>query len=159
MKKLILLFVLSGCAHKPVDPLAIKWQDVKSRQAVVSGQSAPSSETIKSVKAELQKYKVANDIDTYGVDDYWATPKELEKKKAGDCEDLAIYAYYELRKKGFQEKDLDIVVVQQAIWQNEDHAILTVKLDDKKYVLDNQIPIVETWDRVKNRYNIVKKLN
>lgn len=38
-----------------------------------------------------------SDKDNYGVADYWATPQETLKRKAGDCEDFAILLQSKLK--------------------------------------------------------------
>lgn len=51
------------------------------------------------------------DSDLFGVPDYWQTRAELLKHNAGDCEDFAIAAYFDLLEEGVPEKLLHIVVV------------------------------------------------
>ena len=76
-----------------------------------------------------------NDIDRYGVADYWATPKEA-LSKSGDCEDYAILKYLSLRELGFEDKDLRMVVVK-ITRRGIGHAVLAVNHDGGRYILDN----------------------
>lgn len=51
------------------------------------------------------------DMQQFGVTDYWQTRAELLKHKAGDCEDFAIAAYYDLLEAGIPENQLHIYIV------------------------------------------------
>ncbi len=76
-----------------------------------------------------------NDIEQYGVADYWATPKET-LLKSGDCEDYVILKYLSLRELGFEDKDLRMVVVR-ITRRGIGHAVLAVNHDGGRYILDN----------------------
>ena len=76
-----------------------------------------------------------DDIDRYGVADYWATPKEA-LSRSGDCEDYAILKYLSLRELGFEDKDLRMVVVR-ITRRGIGHAVLAVNHDGGRYILDN----------------------
>lgn len=76
-----------------------------------------------------------NDIDRYGVADYWATPKEA-LSKTGDCEDYAILKYLSLSELGFADKDMRMVVVK-ITRRGIGHAVLAVNHDGGRYILDN----------------------
>lgn len=41
--------------------------------------------------------RYSDDMSLYGVREYWATPTETLKAKAGDCDDYAILKYYTLK--------------------------------------------------------------
>jgi len=79
--------------------------------------------------------RFSNDIDRYGVADYWATPKEA-LSKSGDCEDYAILKYLSLRELGFEHKDMRMVVVKITS-RGIGHAVLAVNHDGGRYILDN----------------------
>ncbi len=80
------------------------------------------------------------DEDGYGIDDYWATPKEFLLNGYGDCEDFAIAKYFTLLELGIDKNDLYLanVIIKK---KNESHMVLLYK--DKKMktpiVLDNII--------------------
>jgi predicted transglutaminase-like cysteine proteinase len=85
--------------------------------------------------SDLKKLEMANrffneriiygeDIDIWGLDDYWATPVEFLSKGAGDCEDYAIAKYFTLKAMGMSEQKLNITYVK-AIRYNMAHMVLT----------------------------------
>ncbi|MGD9591465.1 MAG: transglutaminase-like cysteine peptidase, partial [Candidatus Berkiella sp.] len=67
-------------------------------------------------KTELQKVTAINnyfnratyidDVTNWGVDDYWATPREFITAGGGDCEDYAIAKYITLKDMGVPENKL-----------------------------------------------------
>ena len=65
-----------------------------------------------------------NDIELWGVQDYWATPVEFLCRKAGDCEDFAIAKYFTLKAMGVPEEKLNISYVK-AIQYGIAHMVLT----------------------------------
>jgi predicted transglutaminase-like cysteine proteinase len=72
----------------------------------------------------------------WGVGDRWATPVEMARKGAGDCEDFAIAKYWLLRSLGVADEKLQIVVLQDTRRQLF-HAVLVVHTASGAYVLDN----------------------
>ena len=77
------------------------------------------------------------DIDNYGLDDYWAIPKQF-LKRGGDCEDYAITKLLSLRWLGHQQLQSRIVVLQDANL-GIPHAVLAIYLDGDTLILDNQV--------------------
>ena len=77
----------------------------------------------------------ADDSVIYGARDYWASPGEFLNGRA-DCEDYAVVKYFTLLQLGFAPKQLRIVIVKD---RNRGvlHAVLTVELGSKIYVLDS----------------------
>ncbi|HEX7638353.1 MAG TPA: transglutaminase-like cysteine peptidase [Burkholderiaceae bacterium] len=55
------------------------------------------------------------DIDNWGVDDYWASPLESLGKGAGDCEDYAIGKYFTLVALGMPHSRLRMVYVRASM--------------------------------------------
>lgn len=103
-------------------------------------------ETMKglSTRSQLEKInRYANnkdyilDIDNYGLDDYWAIPKQF-LNRGGDCEDYAITKLLSLRWLGQQRLQSRIVVLQDANL-GIPHAVLAVYLDGDTLILDNQV--------------------
>lgn len=72
----------------------------------------------------------------WGVGDRWATPVEMARKGAGDCEDFAIAKYWLLRSLGVADERLQMVVLQDTRRQLF-HAVLVVHTASGAYVLDN----------------------
>jgi predicted transglutaminase-like cysteine proteinase len=77
----------------------------------------------------------ADDSAIYGTRDYWASPGEFLKGRA-DCEDYAVVKYFSLVQLGFAASQLRIVIVKDTK-RRVLHAVLTVELDRKVYVLDS----------------------
>ena len=86
------------------------------------------------------------DIRNYGVDDYWATPKQFLYRD-GDCEDYAIAKYMSLRALGFTPEELRVVVLQDLNLRIA-HAVLVVYLDQQGLILDNQIKRVVDQEKI-----------
>ncbi|MEZ0287777.1 MAG: transglutaminase-like cysteine peptidase [Methylophilus sp.] len=53
-----------------------------------------------------------DDINLWGVDDYWASPLETFGKGAGDCEDFSIAKYTLLKKLGIPQDKLRLTYVR-----------------------------------------------
>lgn len=53
-----------------------------------------------------------DDINLWGVDDYWASPLETFGKGAGDCEDFSIAKYTLLKKLGVPQDKLRLTYVR-----------------------------------------------
>lgn len=54
----------------------------------------------------------ADDIDLWGLDDYWATPLETFGRGAGDCEDFSIAKFMMLKKIGVAADKLRMTYVK-----------------------------------------------
>ncbi|KQV68052.1 transglutaminase-like cysteine peptidase [Rhizobium sp. Root1220] len=76
------------------------------------------------------------DIDTYQVADYWATPAETLLRQQGDCEDFAILKMATLHAEGVAMKDMAIVILFDQK-RHFYHAVLSVQVDDRRFILDN----------------------
>ena len=103
---------------------------------------------VKAVNRYLNGVKYITDLRNWGIDDYWATPKQF-KDQNGDCEDYAIAKYMSLRAIGYPLDKMRIVVVQD---QNLGvaHGILAVYINDKPYILDNQIKQILPAKKIKH---------
>lgn len=77
------------------------------------------------------------DSDWWGKVDYWATADQTLRRKGGDCEDLAIVKLQLLRKLGFGEGDLYLMVGRDV--DRGDHALLLVRLEGQYWVLDDRM--------------------
>jgi predicted transglutaminase-like cysteine proteinase len=120
------------CTPTPFERCGIrKWLDF-----IATLRGKPPREQLEAVNRELNLHRYVLDIVNYGVDDYWATPREFAVKD-GDCEDYAIAKYISLRLLGWEEADLRVVVLQD-LNLNVAHAVLAVYLDNDALILDNQ---------------------
>jgi predicted transglutaminase-like cysteine proteinase len=99
------------------------------------GRSA--AEQLEAVNRYANRKSYVLDIDNYGVEDYWAVPREFLYNN-GDCEDYAITKLFSLRWLGFPIDDLRIVVLQDTNLRIP-HAVLAVAVENDILILDNQL--------------------
>ena len=105
----------------------------------------PLIEQIDAVNRFINTYPYIEDIVNWGLGDYWETPYEMQEslaqflRKNGDCEDYAISKFMSLRALGVDNDKMRVEIVQDLNLGGVIHAILIVFVDDKVYVLDNQI--------------------
>ena len=83
-----------------------------------------------------QRVAFVNDIQQYGVSDQWVAAGETLRRGRGDCEDYAIAKLQMLRRAGFAEKDLYLVILRD-VARRADHAVLVVRAEGRMLVLDN----------------------
>jgi predicted transglutaminase-like cysteine proteinase len=101
---------------------------------------APIADQVREVNKFFNQWPYKTDMEVYGVEDYWATPREFIQK-SGDCEDYAIAKYYALRELGVPADRLRVAAVKDTI-RNLGHAILIVYMNDDAYILDNLTNLV-----------------
>lgn len=77
-----------------------------------------------------------DDIKQYGVDDLWTSGADTLRRGRGDCEDYAIAKLQLLRRAGFADKDLYLVILRDAL-RRADHAVLVARAEGRLLVLDN----------------------
>jgi predicted transglutaminase-like cysteine proteinase len=92
---------------------------------------------ITEVNTYMNKATYITDETNWGQKDYWESPGEF-MAKFGDCEDYAIAKFMSLQLLGFDPNKLRVVAVKD-LNLKVGHAILAVYVDDKIYILDNQI--------------------
>jgi len=97
----------------------------------------PRSEQLDAVNRYANQKSYVLDLDNYGVEDYWAVPREFLYNN-GDCEDYAITKFFSLLWLGFAMEDLRIVVLQDTNLRIP-HAVLAVADQGDVLILDNQI--------------------
>ncbi len=97
----------------------------------------PSSEQIRQVNRYANTKSYVLDLDNYGLDDYWAIPREF-LFNGGDCEDYAITKLLSLRWLGYSPESLRIVVLQDTNLRIA-HAVLALGTGDDILILDNQV--------------------
>lgn len=92
----------------------------------------------------FNKLAYVEDVDLWGVKDYWATPVEFLCRGAGDCEDYAIAKYFTLIALGISEQKLKITYVK-ALQQNRSHMVLAYYSSpgDEPLILDNLIDSIK----------------
>lgn len=72
----------------------------------------------------------------YGTADYWAPAAQTLARGKGDCEDFAIAKLAMLRRAGFAESDLYLVIARDLV-RRQDHAVAVVRAEGKYWLLDN----------------------
>ena len=82
------------------------------------------------------RVRFVDDIRQYGVADNWTAAADTLRRGRGDCEDYAIAKLQLLRRAGFAEKDLYLVILRDAL-RRADHAVLVARADGRLLVLDN----------------------
>jgi len=97
----------------------------------------PGPEQLQAVNRYANTRDYVLDIDNYGLEDYWAVPREFLYNN-GDCEDYAITKLFSLRWLGYPVEALRIVVLQDTNLRVP-HAVLAVAAQDDIMILDNQI--------------------
>lgn len=117
----------------------IAWENLVRQE-----QGKPELEKLNSVNSFFNRLPYAEDIDLWGVKDYWATPIEFLCKGAGDCEDYAIAKYFTLKALGLSEEKLKITYVK-SIPLNRHHMVLAYynKPGDEPLILDNLIGLIK----------------
>ena len=101
---------------------------------------------IEAVNRLVNTLPYKRDAANYGRPDYWATPLEF-LGGAGDCEDFALFKFFALRRLGFGDDELRLVLVRENTpWVT--HALLAVYLREGIFILDNRSDAVARHDRV-----------
>ncbi len=88
------------------------------------------------VQARLNRLPFRSDAARWGVEDYWASPEEF-LASGGDCEDYALAKMAVLRRLGWREEALELVLVRD-LARNRAHAVLRVHDTSGDWLLDNQ---------------------
>ena len=105
------------------------------RQFIKKSQNLSKKQKLKEVNKFANKYPYITDSNLWGRSDYWATPIEF-LANSGDCEDYSIFKYVTLRELGFSADELRLVVVRDNV-RDLAHAVLSVNLNNKTYVMDS----------------------
>lgn len=100
-------------------------------------QQLPQAQQIIKVNQFANQSEYVLDIENYGVEDYWATPKEF-LFNSGDCEDYAIIKMLSLKMLGFDMRKIRLVVLQDTNLRIP-HAVLAIEAADDVLIMDNQI--------------------
>lgn len=91
-----------------------------------------------------RQIKYSLDPQTYGKNEYWASPMETLQAGRGDCEDFAILKYHALRYLGVPADRMFIVAVSNKGADVLDHATLMVDVRESGVLRG-------AWDAVKAR--------
>ena len=77
-----------------------------------------------------------DDIRQYRASDHWTAAAATLRRGKGDCEDYAIAKLQMLRRAGFADKDLYLVILRDVL-RRADHAVLVARAEGRLLVLDN----------------------
>ena len=82
------------------------------------------------------RVRFVDDQVQFGRGDVWTSASETLRRGKGDCEDYAIAKLQMLRRAGFADRDLYLVIVRDLV-RRSDHAVLVARADGRMFVLDN----------------------
>ena len=82
------------------------------------------------------KIRYVEDRQLYGQADYWADAKTTLRRRAGDCEDIAIAKMALLAGAGVRREDMYLTIARDLV-RGADHALLVVKSQGRFWLLDN----------------------
>jgi predicted transglutaminase-like cysteine proteinase len=80
--------------------------------------------------------RYVEDRELYGQSDRWATAGETLRRRAGDCEDIAIVKMQLLAAQGVSREDMQLVIARDLV-RGADHAVLVVRFEGQSLLLDN----------------------
>jgi predicted transglutaminase-like cysteine proteinase len=112
-----------------------RWKNLRAKL-----KDAPLIEKVRGVNNFFNQWPYKRDPEAWGVEDYWATPREFIQK-SGDCEDYAVTKFYALLNLGVPKEQMRIAAVKDGI-RGLGHAVLVVFMDDDAYILDNLTNLV-----------------
>ena len=125
-------------------PLMARWRKVEPARLV--GASARYAQSLGGL-GEVERLEAVNryvndrvtfvdDRKQYGQADVWSAAAETLSRGRGDCEDYAIAKLQMLRRAGFADRDMYLVIVKDLV-SRSDHAVLVVRAAGQMHVLDN----------------------
>jgi hypothetical protein len=92
------------------------------------------------VNDEVNAFPYVSDAARYKTSEFWARIDA----EGGDCEDFALGKLNRLLKLGWPIDRLRLACCY--VETDEYHAVLSVRGDDREYILDNRFPGVQTLD-------------
>lgn len=118
----------------------VRGSDVSGKLATMFGRGAKSGrglDTLGMVNTWVNDHiRYVEDAVLYGQADYWATAGATLKRRAGDCEDIAIAKMQLLARMGVRRSDMYLTIARDTV-RHADHALLVVKMDGRHWLLDN----------------------
>jgi len=123
------------CERQPEECAAGQREDVRLQASV--GDLAELDTINRYVNSVIQP---ATDMEIYGVSEYWTLPTTR-----GDCEDYALLKRHILIRRGWPAGALTMTVVRDE--KGEGHAVLTVRIAQGDFVLDNKTDEIKPWHK------------
>lgn len=103
-------------------------------------QDKSPSEQVTAVYAYFNAVKYKEHPADCGID-CWKSRLEFLAHREGDCGDHALAEYFTLKRLGFKERDLQLIVAQLPGFEDSfkgGHVVLRVRADHEYYILDNR---------------------
>jgi predicted transglutaminase-like cysteine proteinase len=103
-------------------------------------QDKSPAEQVEAVYAYFNAIKWKEHAPDCGVD-CWKTRLEFLADREGDCGDHALAEYFTLKRLGFKERDLQLIVAQLPGFADSfkgGHVVLRVRAEDEYFILDNR---------------------
>lgn len=105
-------------------------------------------------------FDYGEDIQVWGVRDYWATPRQFFEKKVGDCKAMAIAKYYALRAMNVPAEDMYLLTVSDPTApKGAFHLVLAVLDGDDLYVMDMDPKRGPTLNSAYRKYTVYDYFN
>ena len=82
------------------------------------------------------KIRYVEDRELYHKADYWAGARATLRRRAGDCEDIALAKMALLAGAGVRREDMYLTIARD-LARGADHALLVVREDGRFWLLDN----------------------
>ncbi len=130
-------------------PLMTEWQ-----RKIKEAAGKPPKEQLDIINGFINERPYMEEEENYGRRDYWASPLEFFMN-GGDCEDYAIAKYVSLRRLGFTAEQMRLHVIKH---EDGNHAILSVRLGDETYFLDNIFSTPVTKESI-GHYKFLQSVN
>jgi predicted transglutaminase-like cysteine proteinase len=108
-----------------------------ARDLLATAQAMPSQTMLGAVNGWANaRIRYVEDRDQYGKADYWASASETLRRRAGDCEDIAIAKMQVLAAMGVPREAMFLTIARD-LARASDHAMLVVRIDGRHWLLDN----------------------
>lgn len=86
------------------------WQNLIQRY-----KSASEKDKLEVVNRHFNQMRFSNDLQVWGVEDYWATPVEFLVAASGDCEDFSMAKYFTLKAMGVPVERMRLTYVKATL--------------------------------------------
>ena len=125
-------------------PLEARWHRVESgapdapaSRFAATLQSRDAMRRLEAVNMYVNsRVRFVEDRVQYGVEDIWSPAAQTLSRGKGDCEDFAIAKLAMLRRAGFAERDLYLVIARDLV-RRQDHAVAVARAGGRLWVLDS----------------------
>jgi predicted transglutaminase-like cysteine proteinase len=107
------------------------------RDLLAAAQATPGKAMLAAVNSWANaRIRYVEDRELYGQADFWASASETLRRRAGDCEDIAIAKMQVLAAMGVPRDAMYLTLARDLV-RGSDHAVLVVRLEDRNWLLDN----------------------